>query len=475
MGDTKRALNMLKKIGPQEKSFMQAKKKQAQIYLDELKDRNNYTRCYLEILDAKSSVENFKLVATALMDIQEPEEAIVYYERALQRQSEDTLLVREVGKALVMTHDYSRAIKYYETQIHQDERLLDLRTDLAELYKKLKAFEEARRVLNDALKYLKGLGGESIENKMKNVQYLMLYASCQLEEDMQFSDWKFKENQVARQALIEARALQTQIIEMCRENSSDRLDEERLMAAEISYRLGKYDEERIGDVNSAIEAYNDCLKKAGEHMPAMEALARLYQNIGENDQCSAYCNRILKIEPSNEQATFMFANLMLMNNKTEEAIKTYQTLLEEEPDNFNTLSQLIELLRRAGRLKDIAKYIEKAENACQRSKLAGLYFCKGLMSWYQGEPVQALKHLNFARFDNVFGQQARINMIQIYLNPANEMIFSSMGETGYQTSKANVEMAKELIEDLHKTDQDTSILECQALIASKTKQDLDAA
>jgi len=72
------------------------------------------------------------------------------------------------------------------------------------------------------------------------------------------------------------------------------------MAAEISYRLGKYDEERIGDVNSAIEAYNDCLKKAGEHMPAMEALARLYQNIGENDQCSAYCNRILKIEPSNE-------------------------------------------------------------------------------------------------------------------------------------------------------------------------------
>ena len=300
MGDTKRALNMLKKIGPQEKSFMQAKKKQAQIYLDELKDRNNYTRCYLEILDAKSSVENFKLVATALMDIQEPEEAIVYYERALQRQSEDTLLVREVGKALVMTHDYSRAIKYYETQIHQDERLLDLRTDLAELYKKLKAFEEARRVLNDALKYLKGLGGDSIENKMKNVQYLMLYASCQLEEDMQFSDWKFKENQVARQALIEARALQTQIIEMCRENSSDRLDEERLMAAEISFRLGKYDEERIGDVNSAIEAYNDCLKKAGEHMPAMEALARLYQNIGENDQCSAYCNRILKIEPSNE-------------------------------------------------------------------------------------------------------------------------------------------------------------------------------
>jgi tetratricopeptide repeat protein 21B len=76
MGDTKKALNMLKKIQPDNRSFLQAKKKQAQIYLDELKDRNNYTRCYLEILDADQTVANFKMVASALMDIQEPEEAI---------------------------------------------------------------------------------------------------------------------------------------------------------------------------------------------------------------------------------------------------------------------------------------------------------------------------------------------------------------------------------------------------------------
>jgi tetratricopeptide repeat protein 21B len=84
MGDTKKALNMLKKVTPDNRSFLQAKKKQAQIYLDELKDRNNYTRCYLEILDADPSVQNFKMTAAALMDIQEPEEAIQYYEKALQ-------------------------------------------------------------------------------------------------------------------------------------------------------------------------------------------------------------------------------------------------------------------------------------------------------------------------------------------------------------------------------------------------------
>lgn len=59
------------------------------------------------------------------------------------------------------------------------------------------------------------------------------------------------------------------------------------------------------------------------------------------------------MDPANEQATFMFANLMLMEEKTDEAIKTYIQLLEKEPANFSTLSQLIELLRRAGRVHDI--------------------------------------------------------------------------------------------------------------------------
>lgn len=68
----------------------------------------------MEILDTDPSVDNFKLTAQALMEIQEPEEAIQYYEKALDKDRDDLVLIREVGKALVMTHDYNRAIKYYE-------------------------------------------------------------------------------------------------------------------------------------------------------------------------------------------------------------------------------------------------------------------------------------------------------------------------------------------------------------------------
>jgi Flp pilus assembly protein TadD len=81
---------------------------------------------------------------------------------------DDTVLVRDVGKALIMTHDFKRAVKYYEMCLQDDPKLLDLRTDLADLYIKLRSFEDAKRVLIDALKFLKDQKPD-IDTQSKNV------------------------------------------------------------------------------------------------------------------------------------------------------------------------------------------------------------------------------------------------------------------------------------------------------------------
>lgn len=187
------------------------------------------------------------------------------------------------------------------------------------------------------------------------------------------------------------------------------------------------------------------------------------------------CKRVLKLEPSNEEATYMLANLMLMNDQTDEAIKTYIDLLEKEPDNFNILANLIELLKRAGKIGEVQKYIENAESKTQRSKMAGLAYCKGLYSRYNSEPQKALRELNFSRYDNFYGESAIQNMIEIYLNPANDMIFSSQLEIDYGTTPDNISAAKELVEELKGKGVDTSIIECQILIATKQKQNLEQA
>jgi tetratricopeptide repeat protein 21B len=66
-------------------------------------------------------------------------------------------------------------------------------------------------------------------------------------------------------------------------------------------------------------------------------------------------------------------------------------------------------------------------------------------------------------------------MIEIYLNPANDLIYSSILETDYQTTADNIGAAKSLIKELNMKGTDTSVLECQILIASKEKTNLEAA
>lgn len=76
---------------------------------------------------------------------------------------------------------------------------------------------------------------------------------------MQGTDWKFKENPDAKQALIEASKEQVTVIEMCKQLSSDRLDDEKALAAEIAFKLGKYYEDRDGNLNEAMACFNETL------------------------------------------------------------------------------------------------------------------------------------------------------------------------------------------------------------------------
>lgn len=145
----------------------------------------------------------------------------------------------------------------------------------------------------------------------------MIMAKVCLESDMQYPGWKLKDNFDAKQSLIEARSFQSEVIEICRTSNTDRLDEEREISGEISFRLGQYLEEREGNYEEAIAAYNDCLARKTDHIEAQLSLARLFQSNGNNDQCFSICNKILKQDPTNEQATFMIANLMLMKQQPE--------------------------------------------------------------------------------------------------------------------------------------------------------------
>jgi tetratricopeptide repeat protein 21B len=438
-GDIKKAINMLKKIGPDSTHFQQAKIKMGEIYLTHLMDRRHYTKCYMDLIKSNETVENYRLVGDAMMRIQEPEEAIQFYEKALQN-SEDSSLVREIGHALVMTHDYKRAIKYYENALDVDPKQMLLREDLTNLYIKLGEYEEAKRILTLAIQILreetssktKSNTQPNLKTQCSHVTMLLLLSQVLLDEN---KSWKLSKNEKAKEFFLHAGELQSQIIEKKREMRSDQIDAEKEVLADINYRLGEYAELRENNMKDAEDYYTEALRAAPANKKALLSLAKLYMRKGEYDQCSHYCQKLLKVDPSNEFSSFMLADIMLIKSNPEQAINCYKNLLANEANNYKALAQLIVLLRRAGRLPDAPAFLEAASKRCPRSIEAGLAYAKGLYCRYTGQAQDALRNFNLGRQDGVFGRDSLINMIELYLNPDDDVLWS----TSDQNIKVNEE------------------------------------
>ena len=118
------------------------------------------------------------------------------------------------------------------------------------------------------------------------------------------------------------------------------------------------------------------------------------------------------------------------------------------------LARLVEVMRRTGNLEKIPEYLSKSEEYVgTRSSLEpGLNFCKGMYEWYAGNPNEALKLFNKARKDHEWGQRAIYNMIEICINPDNQMlggeVFESVDNDVTADTKDSQEMALRTAEKL---------------------------
>ncbi|KTG00499.1 hypothetical protein cypCar_00025844, partial [Cyprinus carpio] len=149
-GDTELALSMLRNITPEQPYYIQAKEKMAEIYLNHRKEKRLYVSCYRDLVDKLPSPHTFLLLGDAYMNIQEPELAIEVYEQALKKNPKDGAVASKIGKALVKTHNYVKAINYYEAALKSGQQNF-LRYDLADLLMKLRQYERCEKVLQEAL------------------------------------------------------------------------------------------------------------------------------------------------------------------------------------------------------------------------------------------------------------------------------------------------------------------------------------
>ncbi|KAG9340863.1 hypothetical protein JZ751_020056 [Albula glossodonta] len=475
-GDTELALSMLRNITPEQLYYIQAKEKMADIYLNHRKEKRLYASCYRDLVEKLPSPHTYLLLGDAYMNIQEPEKAIEIYEQALKRNPKDGALASKIGKALVKTHNYVKAINYYEAALKSGQQNF-LRYDLAELLLKLRQYERCERVLHEALQHETV---NELPSLTEDCRYLVLLAKIQSKVD---------KREEALLSLQRARDVQARILKRVQLEQPDAVPAQKQLAAEICGEIAKH-YTFLRDYERAIKFYKEALVYCESDSKVMLELARLYLTQDDVEACQQQCSLLLKSDQVNEAATMMMADLMFRKQDYEQAVFHFQQLLERKPDNYPTLSRLIDLLRRAGKLEEVPRFLEMAEKHSSRAKLdPGFNYCKGLYLWYTGEPNDGLRHFNKARKDNDWGQNAVYNMIEICLNPDNDTmggeVFENLdGDIGNSTEKQESEQlavrtAEKLLKELKPQTADghvqLRIMENYCLLATKQKASVEKA
>ncbi|XP_061734928.1 tetratricopeptide repeat protein 21B isoform X2 [Nerophis ophidion] len=475
-GDTDLALSMLRNITHEQPYYIQAKQKMADLYLKHKKDKRLYVSCYREIVDKLPSPHTYILLGDTYMHILEAEKAIEVYEHALEKNPNDGALASKFGKALVKTHYYAKAIHYYEAALKTEQQNF-LRYDLAELLMKMKQYERCERVLHDALSHQPV---DELSGLSQDCQYLMLLAKVQNKVD---------KTEEALLSLQKARDVQAKVLKRLELEDPDAIPRQKQLATKICAEMAQHYTSQRG-YESAIKSYKEALVYCETDHKVMLELAQILLTLDQVDACQEQCSVILKNDQFNEDATLMMADLMFRRQDYEQAVFRYQQLLERKPDNYPTLSRLIDLLRRAGKLEDVPRFFDRAEKHSSRAKFdPGFNYCKGLHLWYTGETNAALRHFNQARKDNDWGQNAIYNMIEIYINPDNDTMggeaFANLdADIGNSTEKQETEQvavrtAERLVKEIKPQTPaghvQLRILENYCLLVTKLKANIEKA
>ncbi|KAJ1557716.1 Tetratricopeptide repeat protein 21B, partial [Nowakowskiella sp. JEL0078] len=387
-----------------------------------------------------------------------PEQAIIVYESSLELNPEATILACKIGNALVKTHDYNRAIQYYESALINDSSIVSsLRIDLATLYKKLQQFEEAERIILENLQHPKS---EDIS--------------------VQTNDVKSKKPDKSINALLRAREIQIHLVTM---DPNDKL--RRIIASDICFRLAELFSKELKDTEKSQAYFNESIQYHNLNKKAMLSLARLYSEKNDTTSAQNQCAAMLRLDVGNEEATMMIADIMIQKNTPTSALFHLKQLLDKNPIQYEALSKCIDASRRSGKLEDVEGLLLAAEKFDVKFKLhPGYHFCSGLFHRFLNNPNEALKEFNQIRKDTVWGERAIYQMIEIFLNPDNDTVGGEALEKIADSTRGNktdsellaLLTADKLIKELRNPDAlMTHVLECRALMVSKQKPEIERA
>jgi tetratricopeptide repeat protein 21B len=508
------AIRMLDKVSEESPIFTRAQIIKADIFLQHNRDKEGYTQCYQRLVNNDASAKNFALLGEAYLRILHPEAAVEALEQAYKLDPSNARLRGRIGRALVSTHEYHRAVDFYEAAIRDvakssshgqasSEAVL-LSRDLAKLYVKLGRVDSALRTLSRALS--DDDDAKDLTALQQEVQTLLLIAEVNLTGSLE-SNKKQQQQQQQKQsgpssssspgkasanavaaalsALERAKEAQSRVVQQIRSaphSVNSAVDRERGLMGDVCVQIGRV-LVSDGDERRAEKVLEEALQHNPQNLSAMVELARLHRGKGELDHCKQQCRKVLLADPKNSDAAIMLSDVTLhASDETERegAAAPLEALLKLRPNDYRALERLVGQFRRSGTLDRVADFFKAAAAADGRAESnAGYRFCQGLYARFVNDIGKAIAEFNQARRDDEWAEEALMNMIELYLNPNQDGVWDERDQGPLDESTAeNIAAADTLLRELQPLARDkkrVKVLENYCLLATRSKTNIEKA
>ena len=508
-GDLKKAVHLLQKIDDKdERLFKKSRIKLADIYLNQVMDRRLYSWCYTQLIEKFPSFENYKLSANSLMVINAPDEAAEYYKKALKLKN-DLEVMRDLGRALVKTHDYHEAIEYYLEASKLDEKNVNNQT-VVYYWQMMEDYIDLMYLLarNSDGTLEEKIGKnitlkEQIEINIKKIQaYLAKYNETHLKSILakfkfflskvlkylymeSKGNEEFQKKEIFKQ-LEEATKLQKEVLNKMKEaNIEDQIKEAKDFLSQIWYEIGQYYEIIEPKTDNCEKSYLESVNNDNTNIQALLGLSYTLMNRGKYTEAQNYINLLLKEDESNEEALALLVSVLNAKKDNESALDYLVGMIQKQPNSYHLIELYLSILLRSGDISNAKDILYKSEKTLKFTYTPGLYFCKGLYHRYLGETNKALLEFSKAKNDEEYGIKCIEQILEIYMNPDCDILLINLdlpwnqrnikGLLNYYTDDIDLDMVNFLLRELklRRDDDKIKVYEMYGIILSKDPEKIN--
>jgi len=138
--------------------------------------------------------------------------------------------------------------------------------------------------------------------------------------------------------------------------------------------------------------------------------------------------RVLNLSPGNPKALWILGHVLMAQNEIKKGVDGFKKVFDRDNTNFTALAMLWIFMRKNGQLTEVKERLKKLEEKLGNTNEPGICFCKGLYFYFRKNPQEALINFQRARRNKTYADYSIMYMIDIYLNPDQDVYFSHLPE-----------------------------------------------